>query len=323
MQEGDQLCVQPWSPAAPTPSFKGFTTHFAEFWCFLSQRAFFFFFFFFKHFFIALHLKFTVCIFPLQPYLVLEIKGDRNSSQNKCDCHIWHFPRTVQTLCQRHAGLGMEAANTAINCCGLHLYNVSQSPEDIKQTYKSILSSSGTWLSPRQRPSAPQRQQHYLWGQAKLQSSAESLGSATDHFPYVQNNPGFGRQNNPPKHSRKLWSSSQLTFVLHKKFPQWISDVPNAPSARPRSLTFGLADHYVAVLALPPLVIALHLNVIRSFRLQVIYQVPLLCTCWGEKKQIDRSSITHRSQNYGRVHRRVLPYQMQGHCSLSCEHKNL
>lgn len=281
-------------------------------------KGFFLLFFFFKHFFIALHLKFTVCIFPLQPYLVLEIKGDRNSSQNKCDCHIWHFPRTVQTLCQRHAGLGMEAANTAINCCGLHLYNVSQSPEDIKQTYKSILSSSGTWLSPRQRPSAPQRQQHYLWGQAKLQSSAESPGSATDHFPYVQNNPSFGRQNNPPKHSRKLWSSSQLTFVLHKKFPQWIFDVPNAPSARPRSLTFGLADHHVAVLTLPPLVIALHLNVIRSFRLQVIYQVPLLCTCWGEKKQIDRSSVTHRSQNYGRVHRRVLPYQMQGHCSLSC-----
>lgn len=140
-----------------------------------APRGLFSFFFFFKHFFIALHLKFTVCIFPLQPYLVLEIKGDRNSLQNKCDCHIWHFPRTVQTLCQRHAGLGMEAANTAINCCGLHLYNVSQSPEDIKQMYKSILSSSGAWLSPKERPSALQRQQRYLWGQAKLQSSAQSL----------------------------------------------------------------------------------------------------------------------------------------------------
>ena len=76
----------------------------------------------------------------------------------------------------------MEAANITINCCGLHLYNVSQSPGDIKQTYKSILSSSRAWLSPKERLSAQQRkkkpnpeQQYYLLGQANLQSFAKSL----------------------------------------------------------------------------------------------------------------------------------------------------
>lgn len=73
-------------------------------------------------------------------------------------------------------------------------------------------------------------------------------------------------------------------FWAAQKFPQWIFPIPKATSARPHSLTFGLTDHHVAVLALPSLVVALHLNVIRSFRLQVIYQVPLLCTCGRDKK---------------------------------------
>lgn len=105
----------------------------------------------------------------------------------------------------------MEAANTAINCCGLHLYNVSRSPEDIKQTYKSILSSSGAWLSPKERPSA--QQNAISEGRQSCRALLRALRSATYHFPYAQNNPSFRRQNNPPKHSRKLWSSSQLTFV--------------------------------------------------------------------------------------------------------------
>lgn len=73
----------------------------------------------------------------------------------------------------------MEAANITINCCGLHLYNVSQSPEDIKQTYKSILSSLRAWLSPKERLSSQQKnnpeQQYYCVGQANLQSFAKSL----------------------------------------------------------------------------------------------------------------------------------------------------
>lgn len=72
-------------------------------------------------------------------------------------------------------------------------------------------------------------------------------------------------------------------FCAAQTFPRWIFPVPKATLARPCSLTFGLADHHVAVLTLPPLVVALHLDVIGSFRLQVIYQVPLLCTC-GETK---------------------------------------
>lgn len=79
----------------------------------------------------------------------------------------------------------MEAANITINCCGLHLYNVSQSPKDIKQTYKSILSSSRARLSPKERLSAQQKkkknqnnnpeQQYYLLSKANLQSFAKSL----------------------------------------------------------------------------------------------------------------------------------------------------
>lgn len=76
-------------------------------------------------------------------------------------------------------------------------------------------------------------------------------------------------------------------FCAAQKFPPSGSfPVPKATSAGPRSLTFGLADHHVAVLTLPPLVVALHLDVIRRFRLQVIYQVPLLCTCEGTKSKL-------------------------------------
>lgn len=43
-------------------------------------------------------------------------------------------------------------------------------------------------------------------------------------------------------------------------------------------LTFSFTDHHVAVLAFTTFIIALHFYVIRCFWLQVIYQVPLLCT---------------------------------------------
>lgn len=43
-------------------------------------------------------------------------------------------------------------------------------------------------------------------------------------------------------------------------------------------LTFGLADHDVAVLALPAVVEALHLDVVGRLRLQVPDHVRVLCT---------------------------------------------
>lgn len=47
--------------------------------------------------------------------------------------------------------------------------------------------------------------------------------------------------------------------------------------------TFGFADHDVAVVALTALVVALHFDVIRRLGLQVVDQVPLLCTWKGGK----------------------------------------
>lgn len=54
--------------------------------------------------------------------------------------------------------------------------------------------------------------------------------------------------------------------------------MPQTATAATWALTFGFADHHVAVLALAALVVALHLDVVGCFWLQVIYQVPLFCT---------------------------------------------
>lgn len=50
----------------------------------------------------------------------------------------------------------------------------------------------------------------------------------------------------------------------------------------PRKITFGLADHDVAELALPTFIEALHLNVVGGLRLQVADGVPVPVPWEGE-----------------------------------------
>lgn len=126
----------------------------------------------------------------------------------------------------------MEAANTAINCCGLQLYNVSQSPEDIKQTYKSILSSAGAWLSPKQRPSAPQRQQRYLRGQAKLQSSAEKPQECNGSLSICSKQSQLRKTKQSSETFQKMMVMVAADFsALHKKPPVDLSLL--GPAASP------------------------------------------------------------------------------------------
>jgi len=85
----------------------------------------------------------------------------------------------------------MEAANTTLNCFGLHFYSVSQSPEDTKQTYRSILSSSRAPLSAKERLSAQQGKKNptqnnntISWAWQICRASLRAfLRSATYQFP--------------------------------------------------------------------------------------------------------------------------------------------
>lgn len=72
-----------------------------------------------------------------------------------------------------------------------------------------------------------------------------------------------------------------------KGIPGWVEDSAqprgNSQDRRgPRKITFGLADHDVAELALPSFIEALHLNVVGGLRLQVADGVPVPVPWEGE-----------------------------------------
>jgi len=58
-------------------------------------------------------------------------------------------------------------------------------------------------------------------------------------------------------------------------------------------ITFGLTDHDVAVFALPPIIKALHLDIVRGLWLEMSNQVPVFCTWERRKREMGTKVSNH------------------------------